>query len=105
MEFNFQHCEVVRWVDGDTVDLKIDLGFKVTTEQRFRLAEVNTPEKKMPGYSDAIDFVNKQAPVGSNVDVVCHGHDRYGRWIATVSNKEGSINKKLLDSKLAVDYK
>lgn len=28
---------VDRWVDGDTVDMVVDLGFRMTTHQRFRL--------------------------------------------------------------------
>jgi Kyanoviridae endonuclease len=33
-----------RVVDGDTLDLIIDMGFKMTTNQRIRLANINTPE-------------------------------------------------------------
>ena len=35
---------VGRVVDGDTVDVVIDLGFKITTNQRIRLEGINTPE-------------------------------------------------------------
>lgn len=31
-------------VDGDTIDVYIDLGFSITVEQRLRLADINTPE-------------------------------------------------------------
>ena len=41
-----------RVIDGDTLDVNIDLGFKITTVQRIRLARINTPEtynvKKIP---------------------------------------------------------
>ena len=37
-------AEVVRIVDGDTIDVVIDLGFKITTNQRIRFARINTPE-------------------------------------------------------------
>ena len=33
-----------RVVDGDTIDIIIDLGFKMTTNQRIRLARIDTPE-------------------------------------------------------------
>lgn len=107
MDFTFENCQVVRWVDGDTVDLQVDLGFHISTQQRFRLANVNTPEKKMPGYKEAIEFVSKEAPTGSTVKVHCHGYDRYGRWIATLTreSENSSINQKLLDNKLAAEYK
>ena len=35
---------VTRVVDGDTVDLEIDLGMSVFVKQRVRLARINTPE-------------------------------------------------------------
>ena len=37
-------AKVERIVDGDTIDVVIDLGFKITTNQRIRLAGINTPE-------------------------------------------------------------
>ena len=37
-------AKVLRWVDGDTVDVEIDLGLKIRVEQRIRLAGINTPE-------------------------------------------------------------
>jgi micrococcal nuclease len=36
--------EVCRVVDGDTVDVVIDLGFHVSTKQRIRLKGLDTPE-------------------------------------------------------------
>lgn len=33
-----------RVVDRDTLDLIIDVGFKITTNQRIRLAHIDTPE-------------------------------------------------------------
>lgn len=43
----------VRVVDGDTVDLQIDLGFSMTTKQRVRLAHIDTPERGQAGYEEA----------------------------------------------------
>ena len=37
-------AKLKRVVDGDTIDAIIDLGFKMTTEQRIRLKGINTPE-------------------------------------------------------------
>ena len=37
-------ARLVRVVDGDTVDLDIDLGFHITVRERFRLAGIDTPE-------------------------------------------------------------
>jgi len=40
------NSKVTRVVDGDTMDLTIDLGFKVFTKQRIRLWGINAPESR-----------------------------------------------------------
>lgn len=35
---------LVRVVDGDTVDVAVDLGFRLTARVRFRVAGIDTPE-------------------------------------------------------------
>jgi micrococcal nuclease len=40
--------KVTRVVDGDTFDGVVDLGFKITTSQRFRLHGIDTPETWRP---------------------------------------------------------
>ena len=40
-------------VDGDSVDVSIDLGFKIETRQRIRLAGIDAPERGQPGYINA----------------------------------------------------
>jgi len=39
-------AKVHRIIDGDTVDVTIDLGFEMTTKQRVRLYGINTPETR-----------------------------------------------------------
>ena len=66
------NCKIVRVVDGDTVDVDIDLGFDVwLKKQRIRLYGVDTPEsrtrdleEKKYGFA-AKAFVEKHIPVGS----------------------------------------
>ena len=38
--------EVVKVVDGDTIDIIIDLGFDLTKKERVRLAGIDTPESR-----------------------------------------------------------
>ena len=37
-------AEIVKVVDGDTIDVLVDLGFRITTHQRLRLKNIDTPE-------------------------------------------------------------
>ena len=39
-------AKVHRIIDGDTVDVTIDLGFEMTTKQRIRLYGIDTPEPR-----------------------------------------------------------
>jgi len=79
-----------RVVDGDTLDLNVDLGFTVSVLVRFRLASINAPE--MIGSShDA----GKAAKAGLEallalaskgmIYVESTGKDKYGRWVAKLT--------------------
>ena len=104
---------VVKIVDGDTLILRIDLGFLVLKEQRIRLAGIDCPpidEKK--GY-EAFEFVRDQLARAPFVMVKTHQIDIYGRYVAhvfysfTEKDKdkvftEGRyLNQELLDKGLA----
>ena len=38
--------EIVKVLDGDTIDVLIDLGFDLFKKERVRIAGVDTPEKR-----------------------------------------------------------
>ena len=44
--YNFRVTEINRVVDGDTIDVTIDLGFELYKKERVRVAGVDTPEKR-----------------------------------------------------------
>ena len=44
--YNFRVTEIVKVVDGDTIDVVIDLGFDIYKHERVRIAGIDTPEKK-----------------------------------------------------------
>ena len=44
--YNFRVTEINRVVDGDTIDVTIDLGFDLYKSERVRIAGVDTPEKR-----------------------------------------------------------
>ena len=44
--YNFRVTEIVKVVDGDTIDVTIDLGFDLYKKERVRIAGVDTPEKR-----------------------------------------------------------
>ena len=44
--YNFSVTEIVKVLDGDTIDVLIDLGFELFKKERVRVAGVDTPEKR-----------------------------------------------------------
>ena len=96
---------VVRWVDGDTVWLTIDLGFRMTSTTDFRLYGINTPERGQLGYTEATARANALAPLGSGVLVTTYkAPDKYGRWLAEIFASGIDVNQTLITEGLAVAY-
>jgi micrococcal nuclease len=82
---------VRRWVDGDTVDVDIDLGFGlIFHNQRLRLYGIDAYESRTRDLDEkekglaATAFVNEMAPVGSKVTIVTYKEGKYGRILAEV---------------------
>lgn len=101
--------KIVNVVDGDTLDLMVDLGFNVHTKVRVRLARVNSPELKTPEGKLAKEVVTSLI---TSTDVLFGkvlfksvGKDRYGRYIAELTlPKHGNLSDYLLSGKHALPY-
>lgn len=98
-------ASILRWVDGDTFDARVDLGFRTWIETRFRLFGVNAPEKGQEGFTEATGFCEQTAPVGGVVILRTYkAPDKYGRWLAEVWVGDVSIGIALIEGGLALDY-
>lgn len=83
---------IVGWLDGDTVDVQIDLGFCVKVEQRVRVRGINAPEKNTPEGQCARNHAAQLALPGEKLLVRSHkqgGGDKYGRWLADIQLRDG----------------
>jgi micrococcal nuclease len=98
------HAEVVRVVDGDTVDLRIDYGDRLTQVRRIRLDRVDVYEKNTERGQDAIAMVRDLLPVGHMVVVTTRKPDKYGRQLGTIVTDGESVADTLLACGLAVPY-
>lgn len=96
---------VDRWVDGDTVWLTVDLGFRMSATTNFRSYGINTPERGEPGYAEATARANELAPAGFEVLVTTYKDpDKYGRWLAEVVANGIDVNQALIAEGLAKPY-
>ena len=93
-------------VDGDTLDVVVDLGMRVSIEQRIRLYGINTPERGQPGATEATAMLTALvmgAPglIASTVKP----HDKYGRWLARLRTTAcPDVAQALIDAGLGVAY-
>ena len=113
-EFMYEYkATVLKVVDGDTVDLRVSLGFHSYLDVRTRLARINTAEMKSSDDVErelAVKAKNRVIELTANPDCIIKSFkpyktDKYGRWVVELLNSEGkNINKILLDEGLAKFY-
>lgn len=98
-------AEITKVVDGDTIDVFIDLGFDVWHKERIRLAGIDTPEKNTPLGKELKRFM-KEKLTGMLVTVDVSKPDKYGRYLGEISfdDKAETLNNMLYGYKLAKLY-
>jgi micrococcal nuclease len=107
-------AKIIRVIDGDTIDVDLDLGFDVwLRKQRVRLYGIDTPEsrtsdaeekkygtlskEKLKDFCKADSWVTIETHVGDE-------KGKFGRILANIWLEETNINQWLIDNKYAVAY-
>lgn len=102
------YATVVRVLDADTIDVRIDLGFDVHINQRVRLLGINTPEKNTALGIEASGYVRNLLPLGTTVILQSDKSERekFGRYLARVVFPETKecLNDILVNKRYAVEY-
>ena len=82
-------AKLVRCVDGDTMDVDVDLGFHLTARIRCRLLGVNTPERGRPDFARATlmleNLLQSQADEEGFFVMRTGKTGKFGRWLAEVN--------------------
>ena len=104
--------EVTRVVDGDTIDVDVDLGFgMIYKEQRVRMMGIDTPEsrtrdleEKFYGKASKAHLVKKLE--GQDVKLVSHDKGKFGRILGElfIGDNAVSVNQQMIDEFHAVPY-
>tara|TARA_R100001163_G_C5067068_1_gene205922 strand:+ start:1216 stop:1638 length:423 start_codon:yes stop_codon:yes gene_type:complete len=106
-------CEVKRVVDGDTVDVVLDLGFDILYKCRVRLYGIDTPESRTRNKDEkargkmATVFLKEAIEKGEKVVIQTKLKDskgKYGRVLGDVVVDKVNINKLMVKCHLAVAY-
>jgi len=88
-KYRFENASVVNVVDGDTIDVYIDMGFRIATKQRFRLNRINAPESRTTDKKEKERGLKAKAYLnamleGQSVVIETEKAGKYGRWLADV---------------------
>ena len=105
--------EIVKVIDGDTVDVNIDLGFGVWLhKERVRLYGIDTPESRTSDKEEKVyglmakDFLIEWISAG-NVTLKTKTYDakgKFGRILGELWVFDTNLNQKMIDEHLAVAY-
>ena len=106
-------CKVERVVDGDTIDVVLDLGFDILHKCRVRLYGIDTPESRTRNLDEkargkmAGAFLKDAIKNGDKVVIETKLKDsrgKYGRVLGNVVVDGVNINEAMIENSLAVAY-
>ena len=117
--YNFRVIKINRVVDGDTIDVTIDLGFDLTKKERVRVAGVDTPEKRTRDLEEKALGIDATNWLKTKLDGAIKGDDdliirtelvggmgKYGRllgWLY-IGDAEVSLNETMIEQGYAWAY-
>ena len=117
--YNFRVISIDKVVDGDTIDVTIDLGFDLFKKERVRVAGVDTPEKRTRNLEekalglDATEWIKDhlEGAIDGDDDLIIRteldgGVGKYGRllgWLY-IGDAIVSLNEKMIDEGYAWAY-
>ena len=117
--YNFRVTEINKVLDGDTIDVTIDLGFDLYKKERVRIAGVDTPEKRTRDLEekelgiDATNWLKEKldGAIARDDDLVIRtelvgGVGKYGRllgWLY-IGDADSSLNEQMIDEGYAWPY-
>ena len=82
-----------RVIDGDTLEVLIDLGFSSYSTQRLRLKGIDTPELPTLEGMKAKKFVEKSLKDSKFLIIKTHSHDKYDRYLVDVFYLPGDVTE------------
>jgi micrococcal nuclease len=104
--------KINRVIDGDTVDLDIDLGFSITISQRIRLKDIDAPETRTKDLEEkerglaAKVWLEEQLSREGEWIIETYKEDKYGRILGTLYlvGDSVTINEWMINEGIAESY-
>ena len=117
--YNFRVISIDKVVDGDTIDVTIDLGFDLYKKERVRIAGVDTPEKRTRNLEEKALGLDATAWIKDKLEGAINGSDdliirteldggvgKYGRLLGWcyIGDASVSLNERMIDEGYAWAY-
>ena len=110
--YNYKIKKINRVIDGDTVDLDIDLGFGITISQRVRLKGINTAETKTLNLEEkakglvAKEWLKTELSKKGEWSIQTFKEDKYGRilGILYLVGESVTINERMINEGIAKPF-
>jgi len=108
--YEYKITKIVKIVDGDTVDVILDLGFDMFKKERIRLAGIDAPESRTKDLEekelglDAKEFLERRMTECDNLWVRTEKDGKYGRMLGEIWCATTCINEEMVYRGYAWEY-
>jgi len=110
--YQYKIKKIHRVIDGDTIDIDIDLGFDITIKQRVRLKDIDAAETRTKDLSEKAKgvkarlWLEKELSRSNEWIIETHKEDKYGRILGTLYLVGDSVtlNERMLNEGIAKPY-
>jgi len=110
--YQYKIKKINRVIDGDTIDVDIDLGFWVTVSYRVRLKDIDAAETRTKNLEEKAEgikarlWLEKELAREGEWVIETHKEDKYGRILGTLYlvGDPVTVNERMLNEGIAKPY-
>ena len=110
--YQYKIKKINRVIDGDTVDLDIDLGFSITITHRVRLKDIDAAETRTKDLEEKAEgikarlWLEKELSREGEWIIDTYREDKYGRILGTLYlvGDPVTVNERMLNEEIAKPY-
>jgi micrococcal nuclease len=110
--YQYKIKKIKRVIDGDTLDIDIDLGFNITISHRVRLKNIDAAETRTKDLEEKAEgikarlWLEKELAREGEWIIETHKEDKYGRILGTLYlvGDPVTLNERMLNEGIAEPY-
>lgn len=110
--YRYKIKKIKRIIDGDTIDIDIDLGFDLTISHRVRLKDIDAAETRTKNLEEKAEgikaklWLEKELTREGEWIIQTHKEDKYGRILGTLYlvGDPITLNERMLNEGIVEPY-